>query len=402
MVNPYKELFGAPGTLAFSIAGLIARIPISMAGIGIITMLSQLRGSYWIAGAVAATFTFSMAILAPQISRLVDRFGQGRVLPYVTASSVISMFILLLCTHFQAPDWTLFVFAALSGGIPSMPAMIRARWTEIYRGDPRLHTAFSFETVLDELCFIIGPPVSVGLSVVVAPEAGPLVAAILLAIGITIFVLQKQTEPPVYPYCVENKSIIFKMPSIQILILSLIALGTIVGTIDVISVAFAEQHGKTAAASIVLSVYAIGSCLSGLAFGAIKINIALPRMFMFTSLATMLTTIPLLLAHDVLTLAAMVFVSGLFFAPTMIVAMSLVENMVPSRNLTEGLTWMVTGLGIGIACGASVTGWVIDKMGIQSGFFVTLVAGIIIFLAAASGYRLMQRNMIRLSTLDTP
>lgn len=61
------------------------------------------------------------------------------------------------------------------------------------------------------------------------------------------------------------------MPSMQILVLALIALGTIVGTVDVISVAFAEQQGQPAAASIVLSVYAFGSCLAGLIFGAIKI-----------------------------------------------------------------------------------------------------------------------------------
>lgn len=117
-----------------------------------------IAGSYWLAGAVAATFAFSMALLAPQISRAVDRLGQRRVLPCVTVVSVAGMLSLLLCTHYQAPDWTLFVFAAVSGCMPSMPAMVRARWTEILRGTPRLHTAFSFESVLDEVCFIIGPP----------------------------------------------------------------------------------------------------------------------------------------------------------------------------------------------------------------------------------------------------
>mgnify|MGYP000420352000 CR=1 FL=1 len=39
MANPYREIFSAPGTKAFSGAGLIARMPISMVGIGIITML---------------------------------------------------------------------------------------------------------------------------------------------------------------------------------------------------------------------------------------------------------------------------------------------------------------------------------------------------------------------------
>ena len=63
------------------------------------------------------------------------------------------------------------------------------------------------------------------------------------------------------------------MPSMQIPVLALIALGTIVGTVDVISVAFAEQQGQPAAASIVLSVYAFGSCPAGLIFGAIKIPV---------------------------------------------------------------------------------------------------------------------------------
>ena len=85
MANPYREIFRAPGSLAFCAAGLIARMPISMTGIGIITLLAQLRGSYWLAGAVAATFALAMALIAPQISRWVDRYGQRRVLPGVTA-----------------------------------------------------------------------------------------------------------------------------------------------------------------------------------------------------------------------------------------------------------------------------------------------------------------------------
>ncbi|MDX7989919.1 MFS transporter [Xenorhabdus littoralis] len=182
------------------------------------------------------------------------------------------------------------------------------------------------------------------------------------------------------------------------MVLSLIALGTIVGTIDVISVAFAERQGQPAAASIVLSAYAIGSCFAGLVFGAIKIAVPLPRMFMFAALATMLTTVPLLLAFDILTFAAIIFVSGLFFAPTMIIAMGLVENTVPSHNLTEGLTWVITGLGIGVAFGASLAGWVVDEMGIQAGFIITLVAGIVVFLASVCGYRLMQPNSIQRPT----
>ncbi|HIE0015931.1 TPA: MFS transporter [Serratia marcescens] len=393
MANPYFKLFTAPGSKAFSSAGLIARLPVSMTGIGIITMLSQVRGSYWLAGAVAATFAFSMALLAPQIARAADRFGQRRVLPYATGTSAIALLLLLICTRYQAPDWALFVFAALAGGMPSISAMVRARWSEIYRGTPQLHTAFSFESVLDEAAFIIGPPIAVGLSVSLFPEAGPLVAALLLVAGVTAFALQKSTQPPVYTRNSERQRAILAMPSMQILVLALIALGTIVGTVDVISVAFAEQQGQPAAASIVLSVYAFGSCLAGLIFGAMKIPVPLPRLFLYAAFATAFTTLPLLWVHNVLTLAAAMFVAGLFFAPTMIIAMGLVENIVPPARLTEGLTWMVTGLGIGVAFGAALAGLAIDAAGITAGFGVTLTAGLVVLLVAAGGYRLMRRTL---------
>ena len=81
MANPYRELFTAPGARNFVLAGMIARMPISMTGIGLITMLSQEHGGYGLAGAVTATFALATAFCAPQVSRLVDRYGQGRVLP---------------------------------------------------------------------------------------------------------------------------------------------------------------------------------------------------------------------------------------------------------------------------------------------------------------------------------
>ncbi|EPR3509798.1 MFS transporter [Serratia marcescens] len=393
MANPYFKLFNAPGSKTFSSAGLIARLPVSMTGIGIISMLSQVRGSYWLAGAVAATFAFSMALLAPQIARAADRHGQSRVLPYATGVSAIALLLLLLCTHYRAPNWTLFVFAVLAGSMPSISAMVRARWSEIYRSTPQLHTAFSFESVLDEVAFIVGPPIAVGFSVSLFPEAGPLVAALLLVAGVAAFASQKSTQPPVYAHNNERQRAILAMPSMQILVLALIALGTIVGTVDVISVAFAEQQGQPAAASIVLSVYAFGSCLAGLIFGAIKIPVPLPRLFLYAAFATAFTTLPLLWVHNVLTLAAAMFVAGLFFAPTMIVAMGLVENIVPPARLTEGLTWMVTGLGIGVALGAALAGLAIDAIGITAGFSVTLTAGLIVLLVAAGGYRLIRRTL---------
>jgi MFS family permease len=186
MFHAYRQLFAAPGTAGFVLAGLVARMPLSMTGIGLITMLSQQRGAYTLAGAVAACFALSIALLAPRISALVDRHGQRKVLPLAAAISACAMFALLACARWQGPDWLLLMLAALVGTLPSMPAMVRARWTMLYRGTPQLQTAYALEAVLDDLSFIIGPPLSVGLSMALFPEAGPMAAALLLLLGVAV------------------------------------------------------------------------------------------------------------------------------------------------------------------------------------------------------------------------
>ncbi|MBN3229086.1 MFS transporter [Pectobacterium brasiliense] len=397
MVNPYRELFAAPGTRGFALAGLLARIPLPMTGIGIITMLSQLRGSYALAGAVSATFVLTYALLSPQISRLVDRHGQGRVLPIATTVSAIGMLLLLASTWWQAPDWSLFIGALLAGFMPSMSAMVRARWTAIYRGHPRLQTAYSLETVLDEVTFIAGPPLAVGLSVAVFPQAGPLAAALLLIIGVFALVTQRGTEPPVEAQDVytDRSGSVIKQANVGLLALLMVAMGVIVGTVDIVSVAFAEQRGQPAAASLVLSAYAVGSCLAGLVFSALKLRTALHLLLLLGGLATAATTLPMLLVGSIPGLAAAVLIAGLFFAPTMIVAMSLVERLVPEHRLTEGMTWLLAGLNVGVALGAAVSGYVVDNSGARAGFAVALCAGVLVLLVALWGYQ-------RLRTTPSP
>lgn len=389
MAQPYRELFAAPGARGFALAGLLARIPLPMIGIGIITMLSQLRGSYALAGAVSASFVLTYALVSPQVSRWVDRRGQSRVLPLATAISVLGLLLLLGATWWQAPDWILFAGAMLAGFMPSMSAMVRARWTAIYRGQDRLQTAYSLETVLDEVTFIAGPPLSVGLAVAVFPQAGVLAAALLLVAGVSALLLQKGSEPPIQVQEQGSRPSVLRLNSVRLLALLMVAMGVIVGTVDIVSVAFAEQMGQPGAASLVLSAYALGSCLAGLVFGGLKLNIPLHRLLLLGGLATAATTLPLLLVASVAQLAGAVLLAGLFFAPTMIVAMSLLERVVPEQQLTEGMTWLLAGLNIGVAMGAAASGQMVDQGGASSGFMVALyAAALIVLLALCSHQRL--------------
>ncbi len=387
MFNSYREIFSAPGTKGFSLAGFIARMPISMMGIGIVTMLSQVSGDYWLAGAVAATFTLSSALLAPHISRMADQLGQSRILLPTTGISVFFTILLLLCTKYEAPYWTLFLSALCAGCMPNMSAMVRARWTKLYRGSHKLHTAFSFESVVDEICFIIGPVLSVSLSVMFFPEAAPLLSSVFLTIGVCLFTMKKSTEPPVHPRDITNNGTVFKIGSLRVLVFTLIAIGTIFGTIDVVSVAFAEQQGNTVAASFVLSVYAIGSCLAGLIFGTLKLNTPPYNQFLIAVTLSMITMLPLVFVNSITWLVVIVFFAGLSVAPTMIITMGLVEKIVPESKITEGMTWAITGLGIGVSLGSAIAGLVIDNFGAHVGFNVAIIAGGLALTIALLGYK---------------
>ncbi|WP_420959766.1 MFS transporter [Brucella sp. IR073] len=377
MSNPYSEIFRAPGAKGFAAAGFFARLPIAMAPIGIVAMLSQTHGEYWLAGAVSATFALTNALLAPQISRLVDRAGQAKVLAPATAVAVAAFTLLLLATHLRWPIWTLFVSAFFAAAMPSIPAMLRARWTELFRDRPELNTAFAFESAADELVYISGASLSVGLSVSLFPEAGMLASTLFLAFGSIAFILQRSTEPKVRPVTHDATGSAIRLRPVQIITFALIFVGATFATAEVSTVAITKALGHPDAASLVIGVYAVGSFVVGLLVGALKLTMPLQRQLAIAIGIIALTTLPLLMEHTVATLALAVFVSGIAISPTFITAFGLIERRVPEAMLTEGVTWVMTGIGIGMALGSFVTGWVVDVFGAQNGFWVSVASGVI-------------------------
>lgn len=387
MPNPYSEIFKAPGAKGFAAAGFLARLPVAMAGMGIIAMLSQTHGEYWLAGAVSATFALTNAFVSPQVSRLVDRHGQSRVLIPATMLSVAAFVVLLLATHHRWPAWTLFASAMLAAAMPSMPAMVRARWTELYRDTPKLGTAFAFESVADEVVYMAGSILSVGLSVTLFPEAGPLASTVFLAIGTALFVVQRSTEPKVQPAeKAGGRSAILLRP-VQIITFTLIAVGTIFGTSEVTVIALTKEFGQPAAASLILAGYATGSMIVGIIYGTLNLKAPLSQQFLFAIAFMALMTLPLLFADNIPVLALGLFLSGASISPTFITAFGLIERHVPASKLTEGITWAMTGIGIGMAVGPFTAGYVIDAIGAGNGFWISVGAGGVALATALAGYR---------------
>jgi MFS family permease len=387
MPNPYREIFKAKGAKGFAAAGFVARLPIAMAPIGIVAMLSQTHGEYWLAGAVSAIFALANAFVAPQVSRLVDRLGQSRIVVPTTVISVLAFAVLIAAANQDWPTWTLFVSALLAAAMPSIPAMVRARWTEIFRDRPEMNTAFAFESAADELVYIAGASLSVGLSVVLFPEAGMLASTLFLAFGSTAFILQRSTEPRVRPVEHGSSGSAIRLRPVQIITLALIFIGATFATTEVSTVAITKELGQPSAASLVIGVYALGSFVVGIVIGALNLKVPLQIQLAIAVAIIALTTLPLLVADRVPLLALAVFVSGVAISPTFITAFGLIERRVPEAMLTEGITWVMTGIGIGMALGSFAAGWVVDVLGAQSGFLVSVAAGTIALAIVLAGQR---------------
>ncbi|MFE7425451.1 MFS transporter [Streptomyces sp. NPDC057545] len=386
MFTRYATLFRHPGATPMTTAGVLARMPLSMVGIGIITMVSRTHGSYALAGALAACYTLVAAVASPQVARLVDRYGQRRVVVPVALFGTAWIWAMAVASASDGPEVLLFVFALLAGVTPSAPALVRSRWSHILRDAGDVHTAYSWETVLDEVCFILGPPLSIGLGVALFPQAGLVAASVFSLAGMLWLTAQRRTEPPIagaLPGELPGGSGLFRVlsdPTVAVVVVAMTAMGVIIGTVDVVSVAFAEAGGNAALASIVLSAYAAGSCLSGFVFGSRTIMLPIGALLRAGLIATALTTVPMVFVGSIGALSVTVLVAGVFFAPTMILSSRLIEKNVPQASLTEALTWSTAGLSLGTAIGPAAAGPVIDGLGPGNGFWVAVVAGAVLLL----------------------
>lgn len=377
MSNPYIEIFRTPGSFAFSAYGLIARCSLAMNTLSIVTMMSFELGHYALASAVATVYVVSMAILAPQISKLADRYGQTRIAVPTTILAVLSMLALIAAVHYEAPSWCLFIAAAGIGFMPGFGAFVRARWSRLLHGSPLLHTAFAYESTIDETIFMAGPVLVVYLSTAFFPEAGLLGSALLLTIGAALFCLQRKTEPAVIPgikSAAKSRSVIF-MPPILVVVCTLLLVGAIFGTAEVSAVALAKAQSEPARSMWPLSAYALGSFIAGIAYGAIRLKARLSRQFTFALWATALTTLPLFWVNTIEQMTWVLFIAGAACSPTIITAMKLIEQLAPPEKMTEGITWALTGLTIGFAIGMSSAGQAIDRFSVYAGFYIAICAG---------------------------
>ena len=380
MLKPYVTLLRTPGSLKFSTAGFIGRMPIAMDSLAIIFIVVAATDSYALAGALTAVGSIVVGAAEVFWSRQADRRGQAKILLLAVPTRVVSFLIFVILVSKDAPIWTWFVSLIIAESTAiSAGGMVRRRWLHILRNDPDnsdghlVNTAYSWEAMVDEIVFILGPVVATSFAVNVAPSAGILAGLVFLAIGWTSLAAMKSTEPPAEPANKQDPHpAVLRNKIVQSIVIPCALLGGFFGAIGITVVGFAEERNHPESTGWLLAIWAVGSAVAALINGIIKFKSAHAARFLVYLVALTLATVPLLFVNSIPLLALALFINGLFIAPLIVNAYGTVENAVPAGQITEALTWVIAGMPLGGAVASAVAGVIIDNSGAQMAFWVPL------------------------------
>jgi predicted MFS family arabinose efflux permease len=390
---PYAEIFAIPRAWRFSVAGILGRMPMSMYGLGTVLLISAGTGRYGVAGSVAAAGSLGGAVCAPQLARIVDRMGQHRVLVPVSLLFSLSVAGLVAAVELRAPDWTLFVCGTVGGAtMPQTGPMSRARWSMLLAGSPRLHTAFSLESVADELCFVIGPAAVTVLATQVNPAAGLTCATLLCLTGSLWFSAQRSTEPPVVlpPAPAADAGVArprLAAPGLVVLVPVFLFIGSMFVTIDLSTVDFAARSGHKPLAGFILGCYALGSGTGGLWYGARNWRAPAWQRLAVTLSLTVAGVCTFWAMTNLAVLTVVIFLCGMTIAPSLIAGYSLLESTARPGRATEAMSWLATGISVGVACGATAVGFILDAFGPRWGYAFAAASGLTAVLIYLAGLR---------------
>jgi MFS family permease len=372
------------------LAAVVARLPISMAPLGVVLLIQNVRGSYAIAGGVTAAMALGGAVAAPGWGRLLDRVGQPRVIASTGSASAVMLAALAVCADRGAGTAVLVALSAGAGlTFPVVSPAMRSAWRVVLDTAEDRAAAYAMDAVAVETLFVGGPLLLSGL-LVLTPRAVPLlITAGLQAVGSIGYALTsaaRQVPPQSAPGGAGTAapSLLRADGVVDVLLVSL-AMSVGFGHLDVSIAATARQvlH-EPSRVGVLFAAISGGSALGGLVYGARHWAGAARRRLPVAlgGFATGLFLMPLVVLHGGLwLLLALLAVTGVCIAPGLIIQQALVDGLAPAHRLGEAQSWLNTAITAGSAGGTALAGVLADLGGPPRTFLgaavaVTLATGI--------------------------
>jgi len=360
----YARVLRTPHVLPIMGAALVARLPIGIDALAIVLFLRERTGSYALAGAVSACFALGIGAGAPLSGRLVDRFGQRRVLVPLALAHGTGLALLVALALLGAPVVVLAAVAVAAGAaIPPISATLRPLWVPMMRDAPDLlPTAYAVDSVLVEFVFVFGPLLTAAATALVSPAAALALAAALVVGGTLAFT----ASPPSRAWRPDPAAGghgalgALRSPGVRTLVAATLPLGFCFGAMEVTLPAFSEDMATRAWAGVLLSIWSLGSALGGVTYGAWADALPLRRTYVRLAAVLPWTFVPLAAAPSVWVMPLLCLLAGVAIAPLLASTNQLIADVAPPGALTEAYTWPTTALVVGLSVGNAVAGVLVE------------------------------------------
>jgi hypothetical protein len=250
--------------------------------------------------------------------------------------------------------------------------MARVHWARLLRARGQadlVPTALSYETVADEIGFVVGPAVAGLLTAAIGPVA-PLSAVALLSAGAaTPFALfYARTAPPRRPAVAARP----QYGPLVAMALAAAALGAVFGAVQTGVTSYAAERAEPGGAGLLYALLAVGSSVAGIAYAWLPSRIRDTHRYAGAAVGLLLGTTVLAAGSAWLPLA--ITVAGFSIAPYMISAYALAERLSGGRGTATTLMAVSAGGPIGTAIAQAVAGRVADAGGSAAALVVAPVA----------------------------
>ncbi|MGA8118170.1 MAG: MFS transporter, partial [Actinocatenispora sp.] len=375
----YRTLLRTRGAAAFFLTAIAGRVGIAMTSLGIVWLVHERTGSYAAAGVVTGGFAVAEALAGPQLARLVDRFGQTRVLPPALLAHAAAVATLLVLVANGSPGWLMTTGGVLVGAtIPQLGALSAARWSALLHRHraAELPAAFALESLANGLAYLAGPALVSAVGATGHPASGTVLAGILVVVGGLAFAAQRRTAPPPASSAADRggagRSLL--RPGFAVLVGLNLAIGVFFGAMQISVTAFAVEHGAAGAAGPLFVVSSCSGLLAGWLYGLRRWHTA-PRVQLAVVTAGLAACcLSLLGAGSLLTLGFAVALTGLAVPPVLVLCSVLAKEAVRRAVLTQAFVWLNSASAAGSATAAALSGRAVDASGAHGGFIVAVVA----------------------------
>ena len=387
-MSRYLDLIRTPGVAPLLVAGAIGRLPYGMSFLALILLLRAEEFSYVEVGLVTGASALAVGVSAPLLGRAVDLLGQTRVLVTTACLSLAAETTLTVATLSGAGVVALAAIALVGGAsTPPISLAMRTLWPELV-GPERLDTAFAFDALQLEVFFITGPLIVVGIASGASPQAAFLTGAVMMAVGAIGFAGAPASRRW-RPTAREGRAMTSALaaPGMRVLVAAFALGGVSLGALEIALPAFAEQEGSRGDSGWLFALWAFGSLVGGLWYGARSWRLPPARRFLIFTGGLALGLAPLPLAGSIPVFAVMVVVAGLALAPSTAAAYSLVGELAPEGATTESYGWQIVGYVLGGAVGVWLGGIFVDELSVAAALALAPGISACTVLVALAGVR---------------